>query len=433
MNKSPLRSIALPLAALFAVFMLLACPVYAQDAEPEKTPAAEPEKKPAAEPEKTPDAEPEKKPAADAEKKPNAEPEKKPAADAEKPNAEATAGKTPDVTVETVLEGLDNPCGIAVQPETGHIFVSDSAGLRIVKFDPAKPGEMTDVITGFPESTYGKGPIYKIGPLGLAFLNKNTLVVGGGGKPDGEEILRVYTLPEDGSAITADKMSSSGGPLPKNDDEDFGTTTGEGNFYGLAVSHEGDAVYVSSNGDDTKGWVLKADIKNGKAVNLRPLIATKIATEVDAPVAMTMHHSQNYVVVGQMGEINKPGDSLLTMYSPTNGTDHKGKLKLNLETGLFDISALAYCPCKEGAKHLYAADFAWMDPAQGGVYRLDATFDMASGAQGVNSVLVTHLDKPTAMAFGADGALYVTVFGAAEEGSDKKPGKVVKITFKGKY
>lgn len=345
----------------------------------------------------------------------------------------AEGGKKPNVTVETVLSGLDNPSGIAVQPETGHLFVSDSAGLRIVKLDPAKPGESTDVITGFPESTYGKGPVYKVGPLGLAFLDKETLVVGGGGLADGEELLRVYKLPEDGKPITADNMSSSVGPVAKSEDSEKGSLTGEGNFYGVAVTRDGKAVYVTSNGDDTKGWVLKADIKNGKAVNLKPSIATKLATEVDAPVAITMHPGKPFVVVGQMGEISKPGDSLLTMYSieTANGLQPDGKMPLKLETGLYDITALAYCPCDGANLHLYAADFAWMEPKKGGIYRLDATKE--DGENGVNSVLVTLLDKPTAMVFGKDGALYVTTFGTAKEGSDEKTGKVVKITFQGKY
>ena len=45
----------------------------------------------------------------------------------------------------------------------------------------------------------------------------------------------------------------------------------------------------------------------------------------------------------------------------------------------------------------------------------------------VKAVKITSLDKPSAMAFGPDGALYVTVFGTAKEGSKKKPGSLVKI------
>ena len=38
-----------------------------------------------------------------------------------------------------------------------------------------------------------------------------------------------------------------------------------------------------------------------------------------------------------------------------------------------------------------------------------------------------RLDKPTAMAFGADGVLYVTVIGTKEEGAEKEAGKLLKI------
>src|SRR5262245_10966897 len=106
----------------------------------------------------------------------------------------------PKTTV--VLTGLNNPSGIAIQPETGAIFVSDSAALRVVRV--GKEGKAEDAITGFTKDIYGKGPMYDIGPLGLAFVDKDTLVVGDGGKKDGEELLRIYKLPADGSAITAD-------------------------------------------------------------------------------------------------------------------------------------------------------------------------------------------------------------------------------------
>ena len=313
------------------------------------------------------------------------------------------------VKVETVLSGLDNPSGIAVQPRTGDIFVSDSAGLRVVKFSPATPGQSVDVITGFPESTYGTGPVHKIGPLGLAFLSRNSLVVGGGGLADGAELLRFYELPAGDEVLSADNMSHVLGPLTKSEE----TTTGEGNFYDLAVTS--DAIYITSNGDDTKGWVLKVDLKDGKpAGELKTFIATKVATEVDAPVGIEVEPgTDGPIIVGQMGEITKPGDSLLTFYDPIDG-----KMLMNLETGLFDITALAYSPSGK----LYTTDYAWMDTAEGGLFRLDETDG------GVVAVKLTSLDKPTAMAFGADGALYITVFGTAEDGSDEKSGKVLKIT-----
>ena len=41
--------------------------------------------------------------------------------------------------------------------------------------------------------------------------------------------------------------------------------------------------------------------------------------------------------------------------------------------------------------------------------------------------LIAKLDKPTALAFGKDGELYVTTFGTAREGATTKPGKLIKF------
>ena len=35
--------------------------------------------------------------------------------------------------VTTVLDGLNNPCGVAIQPGTSTVFVSDSAAGRIIR------------------------------------------------------------------------------------------------------------------------------------------------------------------------------------------------------------------------------------------------------------------------------------------------------------
>ena len=182
-------------------------------------------------------------------------------------------------TTETVLEGLDNPSGLAVQPGTGHVFVSDSGAGRVVR---VVNGKAEDVIVGFPQDIYGKGPMYNIGPLGLAFLNGDTLVVGGGGKPDGEEKLRVYKIPAAGqAAIQADQMSSSYSITATDE------IKGEGNFYALAATKE--SVFATSNGDDTKGWINRLGVNaDGSLGEYTRFISTKEATEVDAPVAITI-------------------------------------------------------------------------------------------------------------------------------------------------
>ena len=313
------------------------------------------------------------------------------------------------VSPEVVLTGLNNPTGVAVQPETGTVFVADSAAGRVIRVegDKAQP-----VITDFPLSTYGKGPVYSIGPLGLAFTNKNTLVVGGGGYEDGKELLRIYRVPDPGKTIKADDMLHKLGPVEPKDDV---TTTGEGNFYAVAVGKK--AIYVTSNGDDTKGWVLKVDLEEGEPKGkLGPFLATKVATNVDAPVGIALDPN-GHIVIGQMGEITKPNDSLLTFYSKTNG-----RKMLNVETKLHDIAGLAYST-KTG--RLFAVDFAWADTGQGGLFRLERTFEDTK--QGCKAVKIAALDKPTALAFAADGTLYVTEFGTAKDGAKEKSGRLLKF------
>jgi DNA-binding beta-propeller fold protein YncE len=328
-------------------------------------------------------------------------------------SATATA-KPPKVEITTVLDGLHNPCGVAVQPGTGHVFVSDSGAGRIVRI--TKSGS-EDAITGFPADAYGKGTYeeqtkFDIGPLGLAFLDKNTLVVGGGGHKDGSELLRIYEVPAAGKSIKAKQMKHSLGPIPAGD----ASVKGEGNFYGIAT--DGKSIFVTCNGDDTKGWVSKVDIKNGKPGKLTPFIKTKEATELDAPVGVTTN-KEGHLVVGQMGEITVANDSLLSFYDAASGDS-----LMNLKTGLHDIASLAYNP-KSG--RLYAVDFAWGEhSADGGVFRLDSK--IVDGKQTIEAVKVAKLDKPAAVAFGPNGAMYIAVFGSPEKGSNKKPGKLIKIT-----
>ena len=312
-----------------------------------------------------------------------------------------------DIKVETVIEGLNNPCSVAIQPDTGHVFVADSGALRIVRI---VDGKATDVITDFPKDVYGNGPKYDIGPLGLCFLDKETLVVGGGGKPDGEELLRVFQVPAVGKeAIKADKTHGKALSIPAS-----GETVGEGNFYGLARGNLG--VFVTCNGDDEKGWVSLAGISEEKKLTeFSRSIATKELTKVDAPVGITLS-PDGYVVVGQMGEINVAEDSLLTFYS------EEGKLLENYKTGLNDISGLAYGP---NHGRLFAIDFNWQDTDNGGLYKLVGEGE--DRKQGCSAELITQLKKPTSMAFAANGDLFITLAGNMSEGSEQPDGKLVVI------
>ena len=301
---------------------------------------------------------------------------------------------------DAVAKGLDNPSGLAIHPN-GDIFIAARDGIHRLS-----GGKLTPEITGFKTDIYGKGPMYNIGPLGVGLLDDSHLIVGDGSLPDASEVALVYKVGPKAPAkpAGADSAVLKLGPIGPGE----ASAKGEGNFYGVAVTRE--AVYFTSNGDDTKGWVLRTKLTNGKPGELEPFIATKTLVNVDAPVGITMSPDGKHIVVGQMGEVNMAGDSLLTMY------DLEGKLVSSAKTGLSDIAALAYSP---KTKKLYCVDFSWVDTKQGGLYRLDV-----AGSE-VKATKIASLDKPTAMAFDKEGNLYVTVYGTAE--GDKPAGSVLKF------
>jgi len=306
--------------------------------------------------------------------------------------------------IEVVLDGLKNPCGVAVQPESGVIFVSESAAGRVIR---VVDGVAQEVITGSAGDVYGKGPKYDIGPLGITFLDKGRLAVGDGGYQDGKEYVRIFAVPDPGQPALGYDDCERVGPLT-----DTETIKAEGNLYGIAASPA--AIFVTCNGDDVKGWVAKIDMRGTKFGELNRFIPTKEATDppTDAPVGITIS-PRGEVVVGQMGEINVANDSKLTFYNAKNGN-----ILLDRDTGLHDITALVYSPME----HLYALDFAWVDTSQGGLFRLDDDDE-----NGIDAKKIADLDKPTAMAFGPDGSLFITIIGTVEGENQVGQGQLIRL------
>ena len=365
-----------------------------QTEKKEEAKAEEPKKE---EPKKE-EAKPEEKKAdAPAEKKED-KPAEKPA---EKPATEAPAGPK---FRESIIH-LDNPSGVCVHPVTGHLFVSSRQG--IFRLAPGKPPKIYLEVTGFPTDIYGKGPMYNIGPLGVSLWGNDHLIVADGSRKDAEELVRIYKI---GDAPPAkpnaeDTAEFTLGPIPAGDV----SAKGEGNFYASVIWNE--TIYVTANGDDTKGWILKSEIKDGKPGPLSPGIATKEQTEVDAPIAITVTPDKSALVVGQGGEVNVPGDSLLTMY----GAD--GKITKKLKTGLHDITGLAYSPSGK----LYATDFAWADTTQGGL------FELVFEGEEVKPKKILGLDRPTSLAFDKEGGLYITVFSLGKDTGDNPAGGLIRV------
>lgn len=310
-------------------------------------------------------------------------------------------GIAQDVDPILVVDGLKNPTGIAIRPETGEVFVAESGAQRVVRIVDGKAKPM---IVGFGKDAYGKGPIYDIGPLGLLFLNKDTLVVGGGGHPDGEDKVYGFSVPAgDADLIQAEKASMGIQKLIFNDEK-----PAEGNFYALAKGTKG--IYVTCNGDDKKGWVSRIIYNQEfRLTGFTRAIATVESVKTTAPVAIT-YSKQGHLVVGQMGKIEDEKDSRLTFYS------EEGALLDDFKLDLYDVTGLAYGP-KHG--RLFATDFHWTNPKDGGLYKIVATKDK----RGCKPVLMAKLERPTALAFTPEGDLYVTL--AGDPNSASPDGKLI--------
>jgi hypothetical protein len=319
--------------------------------------------------------------------------------------------------VETVIANLDNPASVAVRPgwtATGpfELYIAESGAGQVVRLMSDNATSATPAVTGFPLKRLDGDPGFEVGPLGLEFLSRNRLAVGTGGLGAGADLVRVYALPDDNAAIPYEKADHSAGPVAPGSR----SKAGEGVFFSLAKTDK--ALFVAPHSGDDQGWILKALLDANRAAALEPAMATRATAGVPSPAAVTVdprpqHH---YLVVGQRGLPTAERDSRLTMYSPTSGA-----VALNLNAGLRDIFALAYSPTGD----LYAADFSSAQPDEGGVFRLEAA--RVDGRESCRAVKIAGVVRPTALAFTADGALYVTAFGARSD-DDRPSGALLKVT-----
>jgi hypothetical protein len=316
--------------------------------------------------------------------------------------------------LETIADGLDNPCAITFRPGTNELFVSESGAGRIVRMAADKPGKPMPVVTGF---AVGPAPTplgFQVGPLGITFIDRATFAVGTGGDKEGRDVVAIFSLSTGDKPLTFETARRKLGPIRP----EANGKTAEGFFYGVANMPT--ALFATSHGEDANGWISRAFLIDsaGRAADLKPLINAKSLSGVGGPMAVVVS-KRGELVVGECGSFDKPHGAVISFYSPKD----RGRLLLSVPTGLSNISGLAYS-ARSG--YLYAVDLSLSDVKEAGLFRIDATRD--DGRTSAKAVKITSLDRPTAMTFASDGAIYVTQLGPSNDSTKDKRGQIVRIT-----
>ncbi len=322
---------------------------------------------------------------------------------------QAIAAGQPAAKIENIIGALDNPVAIALQPGTNQLFVSESGAGQIVRITPGAKAAAVPAVTGFPVSSYAAMSNLRLGPLGLAFLDRLTVVCGAGGEKLDDNVLRIIKVPSGDKPTTVADARQVLGPIKPDKDH----KAGEGWYWGVAALPQG--IYAASRANEETGWVCRAFVIGEHAADIRPLVDCKPLTHVGAPMALATS-PRGELLVGEAGQLDTARDSHLLFLNPKDG-----KLLLSLPANLYDLVGLGYSP-QTGL--LYGIDLSLAQSGEGGLFRLDAAFQ--DGHNAIKAVKIAALDRPTAMAFAPDGTLYITILGPAKSGDDKT-GQVVKI------
>jgi hypothetical protein len=246
----------------------------------------------------------------------------------------------------------------------------------------------------------------------MLFLDHSRIAVAGG-QENGEPFLWLYDVSDAEGVLKAEEHKQEV-ELPQTAEASRAAKA----FHSLARTQANDrvadALLTAASSERVDAGLWRVAVRaNTLGESLQPSAASskhKLGRIRGIAVA-----SEGYIVVAcpERAESTKPGT--LRYLSPIDG-----RIVLEISTRLSRIAALAYSP----SGNLYAANLATADES-GGVYRIDDASDRQKPA--CKEVKIAEAEQPTGLAFGPDGAFYVTVLGKIG-GNTSNAGSLLKLT-----